>query len=58
MANPLTRLMNFSAETLRIVGTAMTGVMPALRSPDGTYGTQRMQSEQRDAERRHNYPQD
>ena len=58
MANPLIRFMNSTAETLRVVGTAMTGIMPALRSPDGTFGTQRMQSEQREVQRRRNYPQD
>jgi hypothetical protein len=40
----------------RDVGIATLGVMPPLRSSDGTYGTQVMQARERAKERRRRYP--
>lgn len=56
MAGRIARVMVALGTTLRDLGASMRGFMPPMRSPDGTYGTQRMQSKALAAERRRNYP--
>lgn len=43
---------------VREIGSSMRGFMPPLRSPDGTFGTQRIQGKERDAQRKSSYPGD
>jgi hypothetical protein len=42
--------------TLRDLGSSVRGFMPPMRSPDGTYGTQRRQSKALAAERSRKHP--
>ncbi|WP_375483012.1 hypothetical protein [uncultured Jatrophihabitans sp.] len=44
-------------EFLRVMGAALTGFMPPMRAPDGTYGTQRMTGRRLAEERQRKYPQ-
>jgi hypothetical protein len=56
MAGRLSRVLVAFGTTLRDMGASLPGFMPAMRSPDGTFGTQRMQSKALAAERGRKYP--
>ncbi|GAB2466292.1 hypothetical protein [Jatrophihabitans fulvus] len=46
------------AESLANIGPALSGVVPALRSKRGLFGTARAESRQLDDQRRSDYPSD
>ena len=56
MTGRISRVLVTIGTTFRDMGAALPGFMPAMRSPDGTFGTQRMQHKAQAAERRRNYP--
>ncbi len=52
------RILLSVSETLRLIGSGLAGVVPALRAGDGTFGTQRARAEQLAERRRAEFPSD